>query len=120
MKLGGIVAIIVGIVFSSAGAYGFAGGTGITFTLNERVVTAQEAGMIFSILGAIVLPCEIALIYIGFKPSPLVSLSTVSLWYYLLTVYVVFQGGYSIVGGIAAVVFGCLFLVTLFYWARRG
>jgi hypothetical protein len=39
--------MLFGIVFLAVGVYGLAGGTGIAFTINERVVTAQEGGQIF-------------------------------------------------------------------------
>jgi protein-S-isoprenylcysteine O-methyltransferase Ste14 len=47
--------------------YGLAGGTGITFTINDRMVTAQEGGQIFSIIGVVLLFVGIALTYIGFR-----------------------------------------------------
>lgn len=46
---------------------GLTGGTGITFTINERMVTAQEGGQIFSIIGIIILFAGLALTYVGFK-----------------------------------------------------
>lgn len=67
VKLVGIGGIIFGIVFTAVGVYGLAGGTGITFTINERLVTAQEGGQIFSIVGIILLFVGIVFTYIGFK-----------------------------------------------------
>jgi hypothetical protein len=67
MKLTGIVAIPIGIVFFAVGVYGLAGGTGVTFTINDRLVTAQEGGQIFSIVGIVVLLLGIGLTYIAFK-----------------------------------------------------
>ena len=65
MKLAGIATIPIGIVFTLAGAYGLAGGTGITFEINERVVSPQEGGMIFSISGMIVLLVGVSMIYLA-------------------------------------------------------
>ncbi|MEA2090692.1 MAG: hypothetical protein U9O89_08090 [Thermoproteota archaeon] len=38
-----VAGVLFGIVFIGVGAYGFTGGTSITFTINERGITAQEA-----------------------------------------------------------------------------
>jgi hypothetical protein len=67
LELVGILMMIGGVIFIAVGAYGLAGGTGITFTINESLVTAQEGGQIFSIIGVVVLLVGIALTYIGFK-----------------------------------------------------
>lgn len=67
VKLAGILFLLVGIVFLAVGVYGLAGGTGITFTINERLVTAQEGGQTFSVIGIILLLVGIALSYFGFK-----------------------------------------------------
>ena len=63
----GVSCLIIGIALIGLGIYGLAGGTGITFTINERVVTAQEGGQIFSIIGTAISLIGIALSYIGFK-----------------------------------------------------
>jgi len=67
LELAGILGMIFGIVFIAVGVYGLAGGTGITFTINERMVTAQEGGQIFSIIGTVILFVGMALTYVGFK-----------------------------------------------------
>lgn len=67
VKIVGILAIILGAAFISMGVYGLAGGTGLTFTINEREVSAQEGGQIFLIVGIVVFFVGIALTYIGFK-----------------------------------------------------
>jgi len=67
VKLAGIGLVLFGIVFLAVGVYGLTGGTGITFTINERLVTAQEGGQIFSVIGIIMLLVGIALTYFGFK-----------------------------------------------------
>jgi len=59
--------MIGGVIFIAVGVYGLAGGTGITFTINDRMVTAQEGGQIFSIIGVVLLFVGIALTYIGFR-----------------------------------------------------
>jgi protein-S-isoprenylcysteine O-methyltransferase Ste14 len=66
-ELVGILMMIGGVIFIAVGVYGLAGGTGITFTINDRMVTAQEGGQIFSIIGVVLLFVGIALTYIGFR-----------------------------------------------------
>jgi len=122
MKLVGIVAILVGIVFTLAGAYGLAGGTGITFTINERVVSAQEGGLVFSIVGVIVLLGGIAMSYIGFKFSWPTIFSIVIGLCSLIILAILFGMGYNLVAGIVALVFSCLFVATrarkIWNWMR--
>ena len=67
LELVGILMIIGGVIFIAVGVYGLAGGTGITFTINDRMVTAQEGGQIFSVVGVVLLLVGIALTYIGFR-----------------------------------------------------
>ena len=63
----GVACLIIGIALIGLGIYGLAGGTGITFTINERVVSAQEGGQIFSIIGVITFLIGILFTYLGFK-----------------------------------------------------
>jgi len=67
VKLVGIVLVLGGILFLAIGVYGLTGGTGVTFTINERLVTAQEGGQIFSVIGLIALLVGVVLTYFGFK-----------------------------------------------------
>lgn len=115
MKLGGSVAILFGIVFTSAGAYGLAGGTGIRFTINERVVSAQEGGMIFSIVGITVLFGGIAITYFALRFPQLTILSIV-LGLCSLVIPAIFLGtGINLVAGIV-LVFSYSFVATVFLW----
>lgn len=63
----GIIILIVGIIAFGFGVYGLAGGTGVTFTINDRVVGAQEGGQIFAIIGIVALLIGAILTYVGFK-----------------------------------------------------
>ena len=63
----GIILLIVGIIAFAFGVYGLAGGTGVTFTINDRVVSAQEGGQIFAIIGIVALLIGAVLSYVGFK-----------------------------------------------------
>jgi hypothetical protein len=127
MKTVVIVVILLGIVLSVAGAYGLAGGTVTAFVIGDRVVSAQEGGIIFSVVGIIVLLGGIAMFYIGFKPSRLNILSTVlGLCSFIIPAMLFGMGRYlgstrnfNLAGGIAALVFGYSCLATLFIWLRR-
>ena len=114
MKLGGVAAILFGVVFTLAGAYGLAGGTVTLFGV--EVVSAQEGGLIFSIVGIILLLGGIAMTYVGFKPSRLNILSMVLGLCSLVIPVTLFAMGHNLVGGIVALVFGYLFLATVFKW----
>ena len=65
--LAGIGFTIIGIVFFAVGIYGIAGGTAITFTINDRLITAQEGGQTFLVIGAVILVLGVGLNYLGFK-----------------------------------------------------
>lgn len=127
MKTVGIVALLLGTVLSVAGAYGLAGGTVITFIIGERAVSAQEGGILFSVVGIIVLLGGIAMFYIGFKPSRLNILSTVlGLCSFIIPVMFFGIGRYlravrnfNLAGGIVALVLGYSFLATMFIWLRK-
>lgn len=119
MKLGGIVAIPFGTVFVAAGAYGLAGGTGIRFTINERIVSPQEGGQIFSIVGIIMLLGGIILAHISFKFSRVTILSLVLGTCSLIIPAPLLGMGYSLVASIVALVFGCSFLAMMSYWLSK-
>jgi len=67
VKIGGVLGALFGVVFTIVGLYGIAGGTGVVFTINDRLVSAQEGGQIFLIIGVVILLVGITLIYLGFK-----------------------------------------------------
>jgi hypothetical protein len=66
-KIAGILATIFGITFLVVGLYGLSGGTGATFEINGSLVTPQEGGQIFTIIGTIVLLIGIILTFFAFK-----------------------------------------------------
>jgi len=116
MKLGAIVAMLLGAVFTLAGAYGLAGGTGLAFTINERVVSAQEQ----SIVGIVVLLGGIALTYFGLKLSRLTVLSMVLELCSLIIPAVLLGTGINLVAYIAPLVFGYSVVATVFLWSARA
>lgn len=128
MKTVVIATILLGIVLSVAGAYGLAGGTVTAFNIGDRVISAQEGGIIFSVVGIIVLLGGITMFYIGFKPSRLNILSTVlGVCSFIIPAMLFSMGRYlgstrnfNLAGGIATLVLGYSFLATLFIWLSRG
>ena len=68
-KVIGIIMLLVGIGLLAMGIYGLAGGTGVTFTINDRVVSAEEGGQIFAIVGIVALLIGAALSYVGFRKT---------------------------------------------------
>ena len=66
-KAFGIIILLVGIGLLVLGIYGLAGGTGVTFTLNDRVVSAEEGGQMLAIVGTVALLIGAAPSYVGFK-----------------------------------------------------
>jgi hypothetical protein len=46
VKLAAVGLIVVGVIILAVGLYGLAGGSGVTFTINDRLVSAQEGGQI--------------------------------------------------------------------------
>lgn len=67
VKLAAIGLIVIGVIILAVGLYGLAGGSGVTFTINDRLVSAQEGGQIFSIIGIVMLLAGVLLGYFGFK-----------------------------------------------------
>ena len=68
-KVIGIIMLLVGIGLLAMGIYGLAGGTGVTFTINDRVVSAEEGGQIFAIAGIVALLIGAVLSYVGFRKT---------------------------------------------------
>ena len=113
------MAVLLGIFFAVQGTYGLARGTGITIKIGEMVVGAQEGGIIFSVVGIILLLGGIALTYVTLKLSRLFILSFVLGMCSLLIPVILFGLGHSLVAAIVTIVFGYPFLATLFWWLTR-
>ena len=70
MMIGGILSAIGGAIFIIVTAYAMSGGSNVQFTINDRVVSAEEGGPIFLVIGLILLFVGIALRYAYHKERP--------------------------------------------------
>ena len=68
--IGGILSAIFGAIFAIAGAYAIAGGSNVTFTINDKMMSAEEGGPIFLVIGVVLLFVGIALRYAYHKEKP--------------------------------------------------
>jgi len=70
MMIGGIISAIFGAIFAIAGAYAIAGGSNVAFTINDRMVSAEEGGPIFLVIGLVLLFVGFSLRYAYHKQRP--------------------------------------------------
>jgi hypothetical protein len=118
----GTLTIFFGMVISAMGLYGFVSGGGITFAVSGGVISLPTflASVLTSLAGILLLVEGIALIYVSFKPPRLIILSVVFGFFALNIPAILIGMGYSLAAGIAAIVFGYCWLVTVFVWLLRG
>ena len=69
-KIFGIFSAIFGAILAIVAAYAIAGGSGVTFTINDRVVSTEEGGPIFLVIGLVLLFVGFALRYAYHKAKP--------------------------------------------------
>ena len=116
MKVVGVAAILLGMVFVIAGANGLAGGTELMFLIGGIVESPEAAGQILSVIGVIVLLLGVGVTHISFKLSRL-SFFSVILGSLSFSIPVILFGlGYNLVAGIITAILGYLFLATIFIW----
>ena len=113
MKIAALVAQLLGGVITLIGSYSLSGGTEI---IPVEMINPQDAGQIFSIIGVVILLLGVVLFYFGFRPSRL-SLSSVlfGLCSFVIPV-ILFALNYNLIAAIILIIFGYLFLATIFIW----
>ena len=116
MKVGGVVVMLLGMVFVIGGAHGLAGGTELMFLIGGIVGSPQEAGPILSAVGMLVLLLGVGVTYVSFKLSRLSFLSTILGSISFCIPAILFGLGYNLVAGIVTAILGYLFLATIFIW----
>ncbi|UCH31842.1 MAG: hypothetical protein JSV05_00070 [Candidatus Bathyarchaeota archaeon] len=116
MKVGGVVAMFLGMVFVIGGANGLAGGTELMFLIGGIVGSPQEAGPILSAVGMLVLLLGVGVTYVSFKLSRLSFLSIILGSISFCIPVILFGLGYNLVAGIITAILGYLFLATIFIW----
>ncbi len=117
----GTVTILLGVVISAIGLYGLASGTGITFAVSGVISFSASLGsVITSFVGLLLLLEGIAIVYTSLKLPRLIIFSVILGFLSLNIPAVLIGAGYSLAAGIAAIVFGYCWLVTIFVWLLRG
>ncbi|MEM3725900.1 MAG: hypothetical protein QXZ02_06225 [Candidatus Bathyarchaeia archaeon] len=122
IQAGGILSILLGILFSALGFFGLATGKGITFAVASGTISIDPilASITSSIAGIILTFEGIALLKVNFEISRLIIFSIVS-GYCTLNVPAILLGlNYGLFAGIFAIVFGYLWLVAILAWLQRG
>jgi hypothetical protein len=113
MKIAALAAQLLGGVITLIGAYSLSGGTEI---IPIDMLNPQEAGQIFSGVGIVILFLGVVLFYFGFRPSRL-SLSSVLFGLCSFAIPVIlFALSYNLIAAGFLIIFGYLFLATIFIW----
>jgi uncharacterized membrane protein YjjP (DUF1212 family) len=76
-KIGGVLFIVVGVIFAAAGLYGIVAGGG-TWTINGEEVSPDEGGRLLLVVGVVVVLVGFALIYAArklFHGNPLAGIA---------------------------------------------
>jgi hypothetical protein len=122
MQAGAGLSILLGTLISALGFYGLALGKGITFAVTGETISIDPvlAGMLISLAGILLTFEGIALVKINLETSRLIIFSIV-LGYCTLNIPAILLGfGHGLLAGISALIFGYLWLVTVFAWLQRG
>jgi len=120
---GGIgLSILLGTALSALGFYGLATGRGIVFTVGAGTISFDPfLSCLLTIVAGVLLTFEgIALMRISLQVSRLIIFSII-LGYCALNIPAILLGlNYSLAAGIAAMIFGYLWLITILAWLQRG
>lgn len=116
------LSILLGTAVSALGFYGLATGKGIVFTVGAGTISFDPvlSGLLTTIAGVLLTFEGIALMRISLQVSRLIVFSII-LGYCALNVPAILLGlNYSLAAGIAAIIFGYLWLITILAWLQRG
>jgi len=120
---GGIgLSILLGTALSALGFYGLATGRGIVFTVGAGTISFDPflSGLLTIVTGVLLTFEGIALMRISLQVSRLIIFSII-LGYCALNIPAILLGlNYSLAAGIAAMIFGYLWLITILAWLQRG
>ncbi len=116
------VSILLGTVISALGFYGLATGKGIVFSAGAGTISFDPiiSGLLTTIAGVMLTFEGIALMKANLQVSRLIVFS-ITLGYCTLNIPAILIGlDYSLAAGIASIIFGYLWLVTILAWLQRG
>jgi hypothetical protein len=116
------LSILLGTALSALGFYGLATGRGIVFTVGAGTISFDPvlSGLLTIIVGVLLTFEGLALIRISLQVSRLIIFSII-LGYCALNIPAILLGlNYSLAAGIAAMIFGYLWLITILSWLQRG
>jgi hypothetical protein len=120
---GGIgLSILLGTALSALGFYGLATGRGIVFTVGAGTISFDPflSGLLTIVTGVLLTFEGIALMRISLQVSRLIIFSII-LGYCTINIPAILLGlNYSLAAGIAAMIFGYLWLITILAWLQRG
>ncbi len=116
------LSILLGTALSALGFFGLATGRGIVFTVGAGTISFDPvlSGLLTIIVGALLTFEGIALMRISLQVSRLTVFSII-LGYCALNIPAILLGlNHSLAAGIAAIIFGYLWLITILAWLQRG
>ena len=122
IQAGAGISILLGSVSSALGLYGLATGKGIVFTVGPGTISFDPllSSMLTTVAGVMLTFEGILLIRFSLQISRLIIFSII-LGYFTLNVPAILLGlSYSLAAGIAAIIFGYLWLITVLAWLQRG
>ncbi|MEM3054912.1 MAG: hypothetical protein QXM52_04325 [Candidatus Bathyarchaeia archaeon] len=116
------LSIVLGTAISALGFYGLATGKGIVFSAGAGTISFDPivSGLLTTIAGVMLTFEGIALMKANIEVSRLIIFSII-LGYCTLNIPAILLGlDHSLAAGIAAIIFGYLWLITILAWLQRG
>ena len=116
------LSILLGTVISALGFYGLATGKGIVFSVGTGTISFDPivSGLLTTITGVVLMFEGMALMKASLQVSRLIIFSMI-LGYCTINIPAILLGlDYSLAAGVAAIIFGYLWLITILAWLQRG